>query len=332
MTTSDEPLLSLDRVTVRYPIGRRKTLTAVDGISLDVQEGETLGLIGESGSGKSTVARAIVGLAPTSGGTVRWEGRDVSTFGKRDRRDFVEAVQMVFQDPDSALDPRRTILQSVREPMDTMGRREKNQRRDAAVKALEDVGLSAQMLDRYPHQLSGGQKQRANIARALVTNPRVLICDESVAALDVALQAEILNLLQDLKDEYELTVIFISHDLSVVSHLADRISVMYLGRVVEHASTAALLDHTLHPYSEALLSAQPLVDPAARGERIILRGDIPSPLTPPPGCRFNTRCPHAIESCTQTDPELLTISPGHAAACLRIEDLHGVQPQEVTAP
>lgn len=332
MSVSNDPLLSLDRVSVRYQVGRRKTLTAVDGVSLAVHEGETLGLIGESGSGKSTIARAIVGLAPISGGTVRWQGEDVSTFRRRERREFVEAVQMVFQDPHSALDPRRTVLQSVREPMDTMGRREKGDRRNAAVKALEDVGLSAQMLDRYPHELSGGQKQRANIARALVTNPRVLICDESVAALDVALQAEILNLLQDLKDEYELTVVFISHDLSVVSHLADRISVMYLGRVVEHAPTGELLDNTLHPYSEALLSAQPVVDSAARGDRIILRGDIPSPLAPPPGCRFNTRCPHAIESCTESDPELLTITPGHAAACLRIEDLHGLRRTEVAAP
>nr|MCW2728824.1 Peptide/nickel transport system ATP-binding protein/oligopeptide transport system ATP-binding [Aeromicrobium sp.] len=329
MTTSKEPLLSLDRLSVRYPVGRRKTLTAVDGVSLSVREGETLGLIGESGSGKSTVARAIVGLAPVSGGTVRWEGKDVSSLGRRERRDFVESVQMIFQDPHSALDPRRTILQSVREPMDTMGRRKKSERRDVAVKALEDVGLSAQMLDRYPHQLSGGQKQRANIARALVTDPRVLICDESVAALDVALQAEILNLLQDLKDEYELTVIFISHDLSVVSHLADRISVMYLGRIVELGGTEDLMDHTLHPYSEALLSAQPLVDPASRGERIILRGDIPSPLSPPPGCRFNTRCPHAVASCRESDPQLLTITPGHSAACLRIDELHGLGVREV---
>src|SRR5690606_20460351 len=184
----------------------------VDGVTLELREGETLGLIGESGSGKSTVARAAMSLVPISGGTVRWRGEDVSKFNSKQRRGFSEAVQMVFQDPHSALDPRRTILQSVREPLDVMGRGNKKDRREVAAKALEDVGLATQMLSRYPHQLSGGQKQRANIARALVTNPKVLVCDESVAALDVALQAEILNLLQDLKAEYDLTILFISHD------------------------------------------------------------------------------------------------------------------------
>ena len=318
-----EPLLSLENVSVRFPIGRRRHVTAVDGVSLELREGETLGLIGESGSGKSTVARAAMGLAPIAEGTVRWRGKDVSTFNAKERRAFSEAVQMVFQDPHSALDPRRTILQSVREPLDVMGRGNKKDRREVAAKALEDVGLATQMLSRYPHQLSGGQKQRANIARALVTNPKVLVCDESVAALDVALQAEILNLLQDLKAEYELTILFISHDLSVVSYLADRISVMYLGNIVENATTESLVEQSRHPYSEALLSAQPLVHDSSVGRRIVLKGDIPSPVSPPPGCRFNTRCQFAQERCRQERPALLEVLPGHASACLRVDELYG---------
>ncbi|WP_313406196.1 ABC transporter ATP-binding protein [Aeromicrobium sp.] len=320
MTT---PLLFLDDVSVRFPLGGRRHVTAVDGVSLELREGETLGLIGESGSGKSTVARAAMGLVPISGGTVRWRGEDVSGFNAKQRRSFSESVQMVFQDPHSALDPRRTILQSVREPLDVMGRGDKKDREQVAVKALEDVGLPSQMLTRYPHQLSGGQKQRANIARALVTDPKVLVCDESVAALDVALQAEILNLLQDLKAEYELTILFISHDLSVVSYIADRISVMYLGNIVENATTESLVETSLHPYSEALLSAQPLVHDSSADRRIVLNGDIPSPVSPPPGCRFNTRCPYAQEQCRQEKPALLPVVPGHSSACLRVDELYG---------
>lgn len=320
MTT---PLLSLEDVSVRFPVGRRRHVTAVDGVTLELREGETLGLIGESGSGKSTVARAAMGLVPISGGTVRWRGEDVSTYNAKQRRAFSESVQMVFQDPHSALDPRRTILQSVREPMDVMGRGDKKDREQVAAKALDDVGLPSQMLKRYPHQLSGGQKQRANIARALVTDPKVLVCDESVAALDVALQAEILNLLQDLKAEYELTVLFISHDLSVVSYLADRINVMYLGNIVENAPTESLVGQALHPYSEALLSAQPLVHDSSVGRRITLQGDIPSPLNPPPGCRFNTRCQFAQDRCRETKPDLLPVLPGHSSACLRVDELYG---------
>ncbi|TNM36363.1 ABC transporter ATP-binding protein [Nocardioides albidus] len=318
------PLLELRGVSVRYPVGWRRRLTAVDRIDLVINEGETLGLIGESGSGKSTVARAIVGLAPVSDGEVLWRGEPTSGFDKSRRREFVEAVQMVFQDPHSALDPRRTILQSVREPLDVMSHGAKSERTEVALKALSDVGLPDHLVRRYPHQLSGGQKQRANIARALVTRPKVLICDESVAALDVALQAEILNLLQDLKAEYQLTIVFISHDLSVVGHIADRMSVMYLGRIVERATTESMLGRPLHPYSEALLSAQPLVSGDGADRRIILTGDIPSPLSPPSGCRFHTRCPHAVERCTAQDPSLLEVRPDHQSACLRVEELYGV--------
>ncbi|GGU14921.1 ABC transporter ATP-binding protein [Nocardioides albus] len=318
------PLLELRQVSVRYPVGGRRRLTAVDAVDLRVHEGETLGIIGESGSGKSTIARAVLGLAPVSSGKLLWQGEDVSGFDRAQRREFVQAVQMVFQDPHSALDPRRTIAQSVREPLDVMRRGVRGSRQEVAMQALADVGLTAEIAGRYPHQLSGGQKQRANIARALVTRPRLLICDESVAALDVALQAEILNLLQDLKVNYQLTIMFISHDLSVVAHLADRMNVVYLGQVVEDATTTSMVDQPRHPYSEALLSAQPHVNLHEETNRIVLTGDIPSPLDPPPGCRFHTRCQHAIDRCATTTPELTEALPDHWAACLRTEELYGL--------
>lgn len=317
------PLLSLESLSVRFPISLRKRVTAVDNVSLHLYEGETLGLIGESGSGKSTVARAAVGLAPVSSGQVKWRGQDVATFRGREKRAFTEAIQMVFQDPHNALDPRRTILRSVREPLDVMSRGKAKEREELAVKALDDVGLGSQFFGRYPHQMSGGQKQRANIARALVTNPQVLICDESVAALDVALQAEILNLLSALKQEYELTLLFISHDLSVVSHVADRMCVMYLGNIVEEAPTETLMDQSMHPYSEALLSAQPMVQGDSAARRIVLSGDIPSPLNPPPGCRFSSRCSYATDACTKAPPELRAVGEHHRSACFRVEDLYG---------
>ncbi len=317
------PLLELESLSVRFPVSLRKRVTAVDDVSMNLYEGETLGLIGESGSGKSTVARAAIGLAPVSGGKVKWRGEDVAGFRGREKRAFIEAIQMVFQDPHNALDPRRTILRSVREPLDVMSRGKAQEREALAVKALEDVGLGSQFFGRYPHQMSGGQKQRANIARALVTHPQVLICDESVAALDVALQAEILNLLGALKQEYELTLLFISHDLSVVSHIADRMCVMYLGNIVEEAPTDSLMRQSYHPYSEALLSAQPLVRGDSADRRIVLSGDIPSPLNPPAGCRFSSRCAHATDSCTQAPPELRAVGERHRSACFRVEELYG---------
>lgn len=330
---STEPLLDLVDVSVEFRIGGRQRLVAVNGVNLSVRAGDALGLIGESGSGKSTLARAVVGLAPLAGGDIRWDGQSLKTMSRAARRRFSEDVQMVFQDPHSALDPRRTILQSVREPLDVMGRGSRDKRRQLALDALERVGLGAQHASRYPHQLSGGQKQRVNIARALITDPRVLICDESVAALDVALQAEILNLLQDLRRELNLTMLFISHDLDVVSHVADRICVMYLGEVVEHADAQALMSRPLHPYTESLIDAAPRTDAFARNDesRIVLAGDIPSPIAPPSGCRFHTRCPHAAARCSTTLAPLTTCAPSHDSACLRVEDLYGLRPQE-TAP
>lgn len=324
MTSQGETIVSMRDISVEFKIGGRQRLVAVDHVNLDLHKGETLGLIGESGSGKSTLARALVGLAPIASGTATWRGQDIAGLDKKTRRKFIEDIQMVFQDPHSALDPRRTILQSVREPLDVMNRGKKKDRAQRAQEMLEKVGLTDHHAARYPHQLSGGQKQRANIARALITDPAILICDESVAALDVALQAEILNLLQDLKEDLDLTIMFISHDLGVVGHIADRISVMYLGQVVEESTADNVMNRPLQPYSEALLSAQPAVDALSHSSkrRIVLVGDIPSPVSPPPGCRFNTRCPHALPKCSQTKPELQTWAPDHQAACLRVDELY----------
>ncbi|WP_243837790.1 ABC transporter ATP-binding protein [Cumulibacter soli] len=314
--------MSLDGVSVRFPVGRRKFVTAVDDVSVDIIAGETLGLIGESGSGKSTLARALTGLVPVSSGSVRWRGDDTASFSRAQRRTFTSSVQMIFQDPHSALDPRRTIGSSVREPLDVLNIGDKRRRSDVVMTALADVGLTESHAARYPHQLSGGQKQRANIARALVSEPEMLICDESVAALDVALQAEILNLLQDLKVERHLTIVFISHDLAVVGHVADRVNVMYVGKLVEQAPTDEIFERPRHPYSEALLSAQLDVTGTSR-HRIILDGDIPSPMSPPSGCRFRTRCPHALELCAVDVPKLGEVAPAHASACLRTAALYG---------
>ena len=325
-TEHSPTLITLSDVSVTFNLGRRQKLVAVKEASLELKRGETLGLIGESGSGKSTLARALVGLAPISSGEVTWQGKELASMSKRDRRGFTEAVQMIFQDPHSALNPRRTILRSVREPLDVMNRGEKSQRNARALDALERVGLTEHHAKRYPHQLSGGQKQRANIARALITEPQVLICDESVAALDVALQAEILNLLQDLKEQLDFTMMFISHDLGVVAHVADRICVMYLGEIVERASAETVMRNPLHPYSEALISAEPEIDAFERTDthRIVLEGDIPSPISPPPGCRFHTRCPYAKDFCATNHPVLTEFKPGHESACLRASELYDV--------
>ncbi len=320
-----DALMSLDDVSVRFPIGRRRSVSAVDGVSLEVVQGQTLGLIGESGSGKSTLARAMLGLVPTSAGSVSWEGAALAAMSRERRREFAGQVQMVFQDPHSALDPRRRVHQSVREPLDVLRRGDRCDRDDAVRQALADVGLPAHLHDRYPHQLSGGQKQRVNIARALVTRPRLLVCDESVAALDVALQAEILNLLCDLKDEYSLTVVFISHDLGVVGHIADRVAVMYLGKLVETALADDLLVSPRHPYTEALLSARLDVHQTRDTERIILRGDVPSPLAPPRGCRFHPRCMHAVAACAVEQPVLARVGAG-SSACLRAAELYQESP------
>lgn len=321
---TERVLVELTDVGVEFRVGWNRRVAAVSGADLRLHAGEIFGLIGESGSGKSTLARALVGLVPISSGRVRWaDGREFTPSSRARRAAAQTRTQMVFQDPHSALDPRRTILQSVREPLDVEGRVPRGERQARAIEKLELVGLTPEHGARYPHQLSGGQKQRANIARALVTDPELLICDESVAALDVALQAEILNLIHDLRDRLHVAVLFISHDLSVVSHIATRIGVMYLGQIVEVGAASALAARPLHPYSEALLSAQPMPVPswAQPRERIVLRGDVPSPLAPPSGCRFHTRCPHAVERCATDVPTPVDDGDGRVVACLRADEL-----------
>jgi peptide/nickel transport system ATP-binding protein len=313
-----EPILTVDRLDVTFP-GRRRgqTVRAVVDVSFAVRPGETFGVIGESGSGKSTLGRAIVCLARPSAGRILHLGRDPFQLGAGGLRRHRRAFQIVFQDPNAALDPRMTILDSVREPLDVAGVGSRDERRAAALAMLDRVALSAELAQRYPHELSGGQKQRANIARALVMKPRLVVCDEVVAALDVSIQADMLNLFADLQRELGLTYVFISHDLRVVAHISDRVAVMYAGKLVELASAEVLMQRPLHPYTQALLSAEPepRVPDAGATRRIVLKGEIPSPLAPPPGCRFHTRCPIAQPECAAREPEWREHEPGRYVAC-----------------
>jgi peptide/nickel transport system ATP-binding protein/oligopeptide transport system ATP-binding protein len=309
-------LLSVRDLAVHFPLrGSAETVKAVDGVSFDLASGETLGVIGESGSGKSTLGRAVVALQRPTAGRVALRGEDLFALApaalRRKRREF----QIVFQDPHAALNPRRTILDSVREPLDIAGAGSAGVREAAALGMLERVGLSAAQGARFPHELSGGQKQRANIARALVLRPKLLVADEATSALDVSIQAGILNLYLDLQAEFGLAYLLITHDLAVATHVADRIAVMYLGRFVEVAPATTLRDGGLHPYTRALLSAEPDPVPSPAAPRILLRGEIPSPVHPPSGCRFRTRCPQAMPRCAAETPSWTETAPGHRVAC-----------------
>lgn len=319
---SSEPILALRDAQVTFPLRGGNVLRAFHGVDLVLGKGEIVGLIGESGSGKSTLARALMGLATMSKGQLFWQGKQFAT-GKGEMRALHGRMQMVFQDPHSALNPRMRIARSVMEPLVVLGMGEAREREKRAVEMLERVGLSSDFASRYPHQLSGGQKQRVNIARALITSPEVIICDESVASLDVALQAEILNLLLDLRRDLGLTILFVSHDLSVVNHISDRIYVMYLGQIVEVASAASLEQRPAHPYSEALISSQPQAVPrtGARSGKELLKGEVPSPVRPPSGCKFHPRCRHAIDLCKTDEPRLKQTGFGPVAACHRAEEL-----------
>lgn len=315
--------LEIADASVEYAL-RHQRLRAVDHVSLTVPRGTTFGLIGESGSGKSTLARFAMGLVRGTG-TVRVGDQLAGARPRSARRAApVLPIQMVVQDPHSALDPRLTVAASVAEPLRVRGGAAKRESLDRAMAMLERVGLAPNLAGRYPHQLSGGQKQRVNIARALVSEPKVLICDESVSALDVALQAEILNLLTGLQRDFSLTMLFISHDLSVIAHLADRIGVMYLGQIVELGEADVLLTRPAHPYTEALIAAKP--DPVPKKERqrpqVILEGEVPSPLSPPSGCRFRTRCRYAQDACAADPPALRGTVQGSLAACHFTEEIH----------
>jgi peptide/nickel transport system ATP-binding protein/oligopeptide transport system ATP-binding protein len=286
-------------------------------VSFAVKKGETFGVIGESGSGKSTLGRAVVCLLRPSSGQILHDGRDPFQLGREELRRHRRSFQIVFQDPNAALDPRMTVLESVREPLDVAGLGTAAERQQKALAMLDRVALSEEFAQRYPHEVSGGQKQRVNIARALVLEPRLIVCDEVVAALDVSIQADMLNLFADLQREFGLTYLFISHDLRVVAHISDRVAVMYAGKLVELAPAEPLMHAPLHPYTQALLSAEPepRVPDESGSKRIILKGEIPSPLAPPPGCRFHTRCPIAASKCATEEPAWQEFAPGRFVAC-----------------
>jgi len=311
-------ILEVENLRVHFPAAARgQTVKAVDGVSFCVTPGETFGIIGESGSGKSTLARAMVCLLRPTGGRVLHAGRDPYALPPRELRRHRRRYQIVFQDPDAALNPRMRIGASLREPLDVAGEGRCTERAERVGDLLDRVGLRPEVLRSFPHQLSGGMKQRVNIARALALRPEVIVCDEVVAALDASIRADVLNLFTDLQRDFCLTYVFITHDLGVVAHIADRIAVMYLGRLMELGPTDQLMAAPLHPYTQALLSAEPVPLPSALRDsrRIQLVGEIPSPIDPPSGCRFRTRCPLAVERCAAEAPEWRDFGGGHFAAC-----------------
>ena len=318
-------LLSIQDLSVRYRtrgslFGAGKAVTAVDGVSLNIRRGETLGLVGESGCGKSSLGRAILRLTEPSGGSIFFKGKDLTAMSRRAMREQRRSVQMIFQDPYASLNPRMTAGQIIGEPIRAYGLANGKSLLSKVHELMETVGLSARLSTRFPHEFSGGQRQRIGIARALAAEPEFIVADEPISALDVSIQAQIMNLLQRLQRERDLTYLFISHDLRAVRHLADRVAVMYLGRIVELAPGRELYDDALMPYTKALISAVPLPDPELESTRepAVLDGDIPSPADPPAGCRFHPRCPFAVEECQRVEPQLAEIKPGHFAACIRI--------------
>ena len=288
---------------------------AVDGVSFSIQAGETLCLVGESGCGKSTVGKTVLRLLEPSAGRIWLGDTEVTRLGEDHMRSHRREAQMVFQDPYSSLNPRMRAGQIVAEPLENYGLAEGAEKEKKVAALLEKVGLRADAMQRYPFEFSGGQRQRLGIARALALNPRLIVADEPVSALDVSVQAQVLNLLMDLQDEFGLAYLFVSHDLAVVEHVAHRIAVMYLGRIVDLSSRERIFSRPLHPYTEALMAAAPIADPRARRERLVIEGDVPSPMNPPPGCHFHTRCPYAVARCKTEDPPLQEVAPGHVVAC-----------------
>ena len=321
--TERRKLVEIRDLKMHFPITsgilRRRSgaVKAVDGVSFDIYEGETLGIVGESGCGKSTCGRAVLRLYDITSGTIKIDGVEIGAKSQSALRKMRPMMQMVFQDPQACLNPRMTVAGIIGEPLDEHTKWSKARKLDRIYELMDAVGLNRSFANRYPHAFSGGQRQRIGIARALALNPKFIICDEPIAALDVSIQAQVVNLLEDLQDKLGLTYMFISHDLSMVRHIADRVAVMYLGKIVELAPRDALYSTPRHPYTEALLSAVPDPDPAIeeRIERIILRGDVPSPANPPKGCNFCTRCPKVMDICREIDPEPRELEPGHIVAC-----------------
>ncbi len=329
METNGNTIITLDDLEVYYRIGgglfrEAKIVKAVDGVTFDIRRGETLGLVGESGCGKSTLGKAILRLTEPTGGRVLFNGKDLAHLPKSAMREQRKHLQMIFQDPYASLNPRMTVGNIIGEPIRTFGLANGKSVNAKVEDLMETVGLSRRFIKRYPHEFSGGQRQRIGIARALAVDPEFIVADEPISALDVSIQAQIMNLMERLQAEKGLTYLFISHDLRAVRHLSDRVAVMYLGKIVELADGKDIYAEPLMPYSKALISAVPVPDPEieATRERIILTGDVPSPINPPPGCHFHTRCPFAIDDCKRIVPALAEIKPNHFAACIRINPEH----------
>ena len=315
------PVLEVKDLKKHFPVKKgllRRTVGqvyAVDGISFTVGEGETLGLVGESGCGKSTAGRAILRLIEPTSGVVKMQGQDIAGLSKKELRPFRKQAQIIFQDPFSSLNPRMTAGDIVGEPLLVHGISTRKERNEQVAALFDRVGLRPAQMANYPHQFSGGQRQRICIARALALGPKLIVGDEPVSALDVSIQAQVINLLQDLQRERRLSYLFISHNLAVVEHISHRIAVMYLGRIVEYATTKQIFTNGQHPYTEALLSAVPVPDPAIKRKKLVLQGDVPSPVNPPSGCHFHTRCPYAVARCKVETPLLREIAPGHHVSC-----------------
>ncbi|MFJ2214462.1 ABC transporter ATP-binding protein [Streptomyces sp. NPDC101062] len=335
-----EPILRVTGLVKHFPITKgllkRKVgaVQAVDGLSFDVRPGETLGVVGESGCGKSTMGRLITRLLEPTGGKVEFEGKDITHMSAGALRPMRRDIQMIFQDPYGSLNPRHTVGGIVSTPFKLQGIEPEGGVKKEVQRLLELVGLSPEHYNRYPHEFSGGQRQRIGIARALALNPKLVVADEPVSALDVSIQAQVVNLLDDLQEELGLTYVIIAHDLSVIRHVSDRIAVMYLGKIVELADRTSLYESPKHPYTKALLSAVPVPDPSRRGgksDRILLKGDVPSPISPPSGCRFHTRCWKATEICKTTEPPLIQLGPGHQAACHHPENAPDQRPQDTVS-